>query len=436
MTVALQQTLLVPAVPVLPAQLGVSSTVVSWAVTSTLLTGAIATPIISKLSDNLGRRRMLLLAMAITLLGSILAPLGGATLLIIGRALQGVGTALVPVAMAQMRDSLPAHRVPGALSILSATLGVGGGIGIPLGGAITAAFNWQALFVVSALLSAASMALIIAVLPATAPRQGHRFDFGGAVLLSLGLVALLLGISQGNAWGWGSFATIGAFLVALLALAAWGAIEVRVADPLVDLKTSAIQQILLTNIASFLMGLLMFTNLLSTTIELQNPVARGGFGWSTTAAGMAMLPNALAMFVVAPLTSNLARRIPANRILIIGAVVTALGYALRLIPVTSGFWLVGWATIIGFGVGIGYAALPMLIVRYAPSHQIGEANGVNALVRAIGTAVASSMVATIVAAFADSGSINTAVMTISIVAIIVAIITMGVAYGAQEGSEE
>lgn len=111
LVVALQQTLVVPAVPVLPGLLGVSPVAVSWLVTATLLTGAVATPIIARLSDMFGRKRMLILSMVFVLIGSVIAPLGGLGTLISGRALQGLGTALVPVAMAQMRDSLPARRV-------------------------------------------------------------------------------------------------------------------------------------------------------------------------------------------------------------------------------------------------------------------------------------------------------------------------------------
>ena len=153
LVVALQQTLVVPAVPVLPALLGTTPGVVSWIVTATLLTGAVATPIIGRLADLVGKRRMLLLSMAIVLAGSLLAPLGGVELVIVARALQGIGTALVPVAMAQLRDSLPAERLNGGLAVLSATLGIGGGVGIPLGGVLLQAFGWRSLFWCSATLT-------------------------------------------------------------------------------------------------------------------------------------------------------------------------------------------------------------------------------------------------------------------------------------------
>ncbi|WP_182358635.1 MFS transporter [Tomitella gaofuii] len=391
LVVALQQTLVVPAVPEFPGILGTTPETVSWLVTATLLTGAVATPILSRLSDMVGRRRMMIAAMLFVLAGSVLAPLGGIATLIAGRALQGMGTALVPVAMAQMRDGLPRHRVAPSLAVLSATLGVGGGIGIPLGGVILDAVSWEWMFWFSALLSVVAIVAIAVVVPPRARVEGSGgFDMTGAVLLTVGLVALLLGISQGETWGWGSAPTVLAFLAAVVVLVAWGRQQLRSADPIVDLRATSTAPLLFNNIASLLLGIVMFANLLLTTEQLQGAVGEGGFGWSSASAGLAMLPNAAAMFGVAPLTAWLAQRWSPRVVLGIGGVVTALGYLLRIVASPNPAAVIVWATVIGIGVGIGYAALPMIIVRHAPGHQMGAANGVNALVRAIGTSIASA----------------------------------------------
>lgn len=395
LVVALQQTLVIPTVPVLPEILGSSPVAVSWLVTATLLTGSVATPIIARLSDMFGRKKMLVLTMVFVLVGSVLAPLGGFGTILVGRSLQGLGTALVPVAMAQMRDSLPAHRVSSSLAILSATLGVGGGVGIPLGGVILEALDWQSLFWISALLAVASIVLIALVVPSHKPVDSGRFDFTGAALLTIGVTVLLAGISQGNLWGWSSPATLVSVFVAIVVLLAWGRQQLSTQDPIVDLRATASAPLLFTNLASLVLGVLMFTNLLITTQVLQGPVAEDGFGWSSAAAGLAMLPNAAVMFGVAPLTAWLANRWGPQLVLALGGFVTALGYFLRVVASTNSALVIVWATVIGVGVGIGYAALPMLILRHAPGAQIGAANGVNALVRAIGTSLASAGVAAV-----------------------------------------
>ncbi|MFJ9175411.1 MFS transporter [Streptomyces sp. NPDC102360] len=418
LVVALQQTLVVPAVPGFPKILGHSPEAVAWLVTATLLTGAIATPIVARLSDMFGRRRMLVLSMLFVLVGSLLAPVAGLGTLVAGRALQGVGTALVPVAMAQMRDSLPARRVGPSLAVLSATLGIGGGIGIPLGGVILTTLSWQWLFWLSAVLSLVSIALIVRVVPRHEPAPAGRFDVGGAALLSIALVAFLLGLSQGGAWGWTSPLTLAALAVAVLAGLAWGRYELRHSSPLVDLRASARRPILFTNLASLALGTLMFANLLLTTSQLQGPTSENGFGWSARDAGLAMLPNAVAMFAVAPFTARLAERLGARAVLTVGASVTGLGYLLRIIVTPSAGMAVVWTTVVGIGVGIGYAALPMLITAHAPAREIGAANGLNALLRAIGTAIASAGVAgisTVMATEAHGAQVptSTALLTVS-----------------------
>lgn len=405
--VTLLQSLVVPAVPQFPTILGTSATTVSWLVTSTLLTGAIATPVIGRLGDLLPRRSMMIFTMALVLVGSIIAPLGGITTVIIGRALQGMGTALIPVAMAEMRYSLPGNRIGGALALLSAMLGIGGGLGIPLGGVILSALGWQAMFWFAAAMSVISIVLIAMFVPADHSHNEGSFDYVGAVLLSLGLTAVLTAISQGGAWGWGSLLTIGAFILGVLIFIAWGYYELRQDSPLVNLRTTADRPILLTNIASILLGILMFTNLLLTTLELQTPPADGGFGWDASSAGLAMLPSAASMFAVAPISARLAARFGARLVVTTGAGITALGYIGRLLLEPNGAMVIIWATVVAIGVGIGYAGLPMMIVKYAPAHETGSANAVNALMRSIGMAVSSAMVAAITATFSASGALNT-----------------------------
>lgn len=429
LVVALQQTLVVPAVPVLPQILGTSPVAVGWLVTATLLTGSLATPIIARLSDMFGRKRLLLISMMCVLVGSVLAPLGGFPTLLAGRALQGLGTALVPVAMAQMRDSLPGNKIAASLAILSATLGVGGGVGIPLGGLILQTVNWQALFWTSALLSVASIILIALVVPRHRPEVAGHFDLTGAVLLTIGVSALLVAISQGNLWGWVSPATLISAGVGVVVLIAWSKHQLMTAEPIVNLRKASSQPLFFTNLASLVMGVLMFTNLLLTTQVLQGPASEGGFEWSSAAAGLAMLPNAAAMFVVAPLTAWLANHWGPRLVLGLGGMVTVVGYLARMFASTNGTMVIVWATVIGIGVGIGYAALPMLIVRYTPPEHIGAANGVNALVRAIGTAIASAGVAalgSVMVATVGGQQVPAAAafLTISLIAAIGGVITI------------
>ena len=200
-----------------------------------------------------------------------------------------------------MRDELPKERVSSAVALMSATLGIGGALGLPLSGVIYTQFGWQAIFWISAIGAAVLIVAVLVLVPESTVRTIGRFDYVGALLLSVILTSLLLAISKGAAWGWGSRPVIGLFVLCALTLAAWFPYELRVGQPLVDLRTSGRRPVLLTNISSLLAGFAMFANLLLTTQQLQIPTATGyGFGLAVTLAGLASIPSGLAMVLMAP----------------------------------------------------------------------------------------------------------------------------------------
>ena len=323
--VALQQTLVVPLLPDFPEILGTSTDNASWLVTSTLLVGAVATPIVSRLADMIGKRRMMVLCLLVTVTGSVVAALGPSFALVVtGRALQGFGAALIPVGISILRDELPREKVPSAVALMSATLGIGGGIGLPMSGLIYEHLGWHAIFWSSAAIGVVLIVAVLAIVPESAIRTRGMFDYVGAVLLSIALTSLLLAISKGGTWGWTSEPTLGLFLVALVVLVVWVPFELRVSQPLVDIRTSTRRPVLLTNIASVLVGFAMFGNLLATTQQLQLPVSTGfGFGLTVVVAGLYMLPSSLAMVVFAPVSAGITRRSGAKTTLVIGCVLLA-----------------------------------------------------------------------------------------------------------------
>ena len=395
--VALQQTLVVPLLPDFPEILGTSTDNASWLVTSTLLVGAVATPIVSRLADMIGKRRMMVLCLLVTVAGSVIAALGPSFALVVtGRALQGFGAALIPVGISILRDELPREKIPSAVALMSATLGIGGGIGLPMSGLIYEHLGWHAIFWSSAAIGVVLIVAVLAIVPESAIRTRGRFDHGGAVLLSIALTSLLLAISKGGTWGWTSEPTLGLFLVALVVLVVWVPFELRVSQPMVDIRTSTRRPVLLTNIASVLVGFAMFGNLLATTQQLQLPVSTGfGFGLSVVAAGLYMLPSSLAMVVFAPVSAGITRRSGAKTTLVIGCALLAAGYVARVF-LTGEIWqVVLGATIVSIGTAIGYAAMPTLIMRSVPITETASANGLNTLLRAIGTSTASAAVAAV-----------------------------------------
>ncbi len=397
--VALQQTMVVPLLPEFPSILGVSSDDASWLVTATLLTSAVATPVMSRLADMLGKRLMMLICMVAMTAGSVLAALSTAfTLVIVGRALQGFAAALIPIGISIMRDELPKERVSSAVALMSATLGIGGALGLPLAGIVSEGLGWHANFWLSAIVGVLLLASIVIVIPESRVRTGGSFDYLGAVLLSVALTGLLLVISKGGSWGWGSEQVIVLFLVAAGAMAAWVPFELRVGQPLVDLRTSARRPVLLTNIASVMLGFAMFANLLLTTQELQLPPVTGyGFGLPVITAGLAMVPSGLAMVVFAPVSGALINRFGGRITLIVGGLVMAGAYVARVFLSGNLTAVIVGSTLVSVGTAIAYAAMPTLIMASVPITETASANGLNTLLRAIGTSTSSAAVAAILA---------------------------------------
>lgn len=392
--VAVQQTLVVPLLPDLPRILDAPLDDVSWVVTATLLSSAVATPIVSRLADMFGKRRMMVLCMAVMVVGSVIAALAPGLLLVVaGRALQGFGLALIPVGISILRDELPADRVPGAVALMSATLGIGAAIGPPLAGVLYEHLGWHAIFWTSAGTGLVMLCAVLLVVPESPVRTGGGVDHLGAVLLSVALVCLLLAVTKGRSWGIGSPTVVSLVVVGVLVLALWVPWELSAPRPLVDLRTSARRPVLLTNLSSLMVGFAMYANMLTTTQQLQLPVATGyGFGESAASAGLWMLPSGLTMVAMAPLSATVTRRYGARTTLVSGALVMAVGYAGRTVLTHELWQVVLGAVVVSMGTAVAYAAMPLLIMGAVPIAETASANGLNTLLRAIGTSVSSATV--------------------------------------------
>lgn len=406
-SVSLMQTLVVPLLPDFPLLLDTSLDNASWLVTVTLLTSAVATPILSRLADMHGKRRMMVVSLLVLLAGSLLgAASDSLEVLIVARALQGFAPALIPIGISMMRDELPPEKIGGAVALMSATLGIGGAAGLPLSGVIYEAFGWQAVFWGSVAMSVVMIALVLLVVPESPVRTPGRFDWLGAVLMSVALTGLLLGISKGSTWGWTSQWTLLSFVVAALVFAAWAPWELRTGEPLVDLRTSARRPVLLTNVASLLAGFAMFSNLLVAVQQLQFPTAGGtGFGLSVTEAGLAMLPGGILMVLMSPVSASITRRFGARTTLIAGLSVTGLGYVVRVLFDSTIIELVLGVAVVSIGIAMSFASMPVLIMQSVPITETAAANGLNTVVRSIGTSTCSATVAAVLAAGTVAGGV-------------------------------
>ncbi|MEU5254318.1 MFS transporter [Streptomyces longwoodensis] len=399
-TAAIMQTLVTPLIAELPQILDTSPSNAAWVITVTLLVAAVCVPISGRLGDLVGKRRMLLACVVPLVVGSVVCALAsGVVPMIVGRGLQGMGMGMVPLGIALLRDVVPAEKLSSSIALVSASMGIGGGLGLPIAAAIAQYADWRVLFWGSAGLAAAIGVLIWFLVPdVPAGAKGQRFDLAGALGLAVGLVCLLLAVSKGADWGWGSATTLGLFAASVVVLLAWGLWEVRTGDPLIDLRTTARPRVLLTNVASVFVGFGMYASMLVMPQLLQFPEATGyGLGQSMLAAGLWMAPGGLMMMVVSPLGGKLTNARGPKVTLVCGALVLAAGYALAqaLIGTAWGVMLVTLVT--SGGVGLAYGAMPALIMGSVPLSETAAANGFNTLMRSLGTSIGSAVIGVILA---------------------------------------
>ncbi|MEU1336337.1 MFS transporter [Streptomyces sp. NPDC005827] len=391
--VSLMQTLVIPIVPELPTLLHASASDTAWAVTATLLAAAVATPVVGRLGDMIGKRRMLLTSIVLLVAGSVVCALADSLVpMIIGRTLQGLAAAVVPLGISIMRDALPAERLAGSTALMSASLGVGGALGLPAAAFIADKWDWHILFWTSAALGAVAFALVLLIVPESKVRTGGRFDIAGALGLSAGLVTLLLAVSKGATWGWTSGTTLGLGTAAVVILLAWGFWELRSGQPLVDLRTTAKPQVLFTNLASIALGFSMFAMSLVLPQLLQLPEQTGyGLGKSMLTVGLVLAPQGLVMMAMSAASAKLTQAKGPKVTLMIGALIVGAGYALNIVLMSEVWHLILVSCIIGAGVGFTYGALPALIMGAVDPSETAAANSLNTLMRSLGTSFASAI---------------------------------------------
>ncbi|MFT4235464.1 MAG: MFS transporter [Microbacterium sp.] len=395
---AITQTMVTPLIARFPVIFDAEPSGTAWIITATLLSASVAVPISGRLGDMYGKKQMiLLLAMPLIAGGVICALAPTLETMIVGRALQGIGSGMVPLGIALLRDVVPPERLSSSIATVSATLGVGGAIGMPLAAAVIEFADWRIVFWGGAAVTLIAATAIAWLVPGAPPVvEGERFDALGALGLSVGLVALILPISQGGHWGWSSPLTLGLLIGAVMVLALWGLWEVRAAAPLVDLRTTARPRVLLTNITSIFVGFGMYANMLVMPQILQLPASSGyGLGQSILAAGLWMAPAGLMMLLLSPVGGRITNARGPKFTLVLGVSVLACGYGVALLGIGSTWGVLVSCIVVNSGVALAYGAMPALIMGAVPRRETAAANGFNTLMRALGTTVGSAVIGVI-----------------------------------------
>ena len=395
----------IPALPTFEHALHTSETGVTWILTAYLLAASVGTSILGRLGDMYGKERVLLWTLVILALGTLLSAIAGSlALVVVGRALQGASGGIFPLAFGIVRDEFPREKVAGSSGLLSAILGVGGGAVIVGGGVVVEHLSWHWLFWIPLVVIIVAAVFTWRFVPESPVRVPGKVNWRAAFLMTVGISASLLAVSETTTWGWGSAKTVGLLAGGLLVCGLWVALEARSSHPLVDMTMMRVRGVWTTNTAAFLIGAGMYSAFIIIPQFAQLPKSTGfGFGSSVVVSGLFLLPMASTMMMMSLLAGPTAARYGSRAALIVGTAITATAFVILVVAHSHPIYLLISSGLIGIGIGLAFAALGNLIVGAVPPHQTGVASGMNTVMRTLGGALGAQLAATFIAGHTAHG---------------------------------
>jgi len=395
---ALLQSLVIPVLTTVQHELHTSQGTATWVLTAYLLSASIMTPILGRIGDMTGKKRVFVATLIALAAGSLLAAVASSIgVLIVARVIQGIGGGMVPVAFGIIRDEFPARKVTGAVGILASLTAVGAGLGIVLAGPIVNLLGYHWLFWLPMILTVVAAVSAVLFVPESPVRTPGRISWRPALLLSAWLVALLIALSQAPVWGWGSGTVIGLLTGAVVLAAGWVISELRAATPLIDMKMMRQTAVWTLNLVALLIGVGMYATFAFLPEFVQTPAAAGyGFGASITRSGLMLLPSAITMFGVGMFAGRLAAGLGGKVLVVAGCLIGSVAMAILAFAHQQQWEIYLSNAIMGVGFGLAFAAMSALVVAAVPHSQTGVASGMNANIRTIGGSIGAAVMASIV----------------------------------------
>ncbi len=428
---ALLQSLVAPALPNIQHSLHTSESSVSWVLTSYLLSASVATPLLGRLGDIYGKERLLMIALALLSAGTLVSAVSTTmTVMLIGRVVQGAAGGIFPLAFGIIRDEFPRHRVAAGVGLMSALLGVGGGAGVVLAGPIVDRLSFHYLFwlpLIPIVLTTIATHLFVPESPVKVP---SRINWLGAALMSLGLVCVLVGVSETPRWHWLSVRTIAAIAGGVAVLGAWVLSEVRATEPLVDMRMMRIPGVWTTNAVALLLGFGMYSSFILLPQYVETPrVAGYGFAASVSQAGVFMVPSTLAMLVVGSQTGRLEKLFGSKPPLLAGGLLTLVSFLMLAFTRSARWEIYVAAALLGSGIGLAFAAMANLIIENVGPEQTGVATGMNTVTRTVGGAFGGAATASLIGGTVGASGYPTAAGYTSAFALCAGALAVGVVVG-------
>ncbi len=382
-----------------------------WLVSCFLLASAASAAVGGRLGDLFGRRRLLLILVGLCAIGSLISVV--ATKLewiILGRTIQGASGAILPLCYGMTRELAAPGKAPLWIGLLTGGYSFAAAIGYILGGYLADSGSWRSVFLVTAVYAVLLLPLMLWVIPATRGVKGEgKFDLLGAVLFAPAVAAVLYGITAASKQGWDAPGALGPFVIGIIVIIIWARHELRLADPLINLRLLKRREIMLGNGCAALASLGVMQLPLITLLLFQQPRLAGvGLAVSATVAGFLKLPSNVGSLVAAPLGGYVSGKYGARWAMLQGAIVGAAGWVSLYFLHDTILQVVIGTMICAFGSSILLSAIPNLVLEGAPMERSSEVTGLTSVIRSmfagIGAQVITILLATSQVADPKSGA--------------------------------
>jgi EmrB/QacA subfamily drug resistance transporter len=394
------ETMVIPGAPTIQKYFGTTSSDVSWITSAFLIVGSAVSPLLGKLGDSYGKKRIFLVALIFYTAGVGLAGFANSIyFLIAARAIQGIGFAIVPLALAIVAETFPRERIAAAQGIISATFAIGAAAGLVVGAYIVQDLGWQWAFHSAFLLSIALFALVVRVLPTGNPGTGRKVNYSTIVLLMAGVSLILLYLTEGPYEGWYSLYDMSALVAGLGLTVGFFVAESRVQNPLIQLKLLRIRNVFVANGVGIISGIAMFSLFFALTYYSQLPKQFGGLGLDVISSGLTLAPATVMMLVAGPLLGRLVQRVGPKPTMIVGSLIAIAGVLLFVANRSTPTDVMADMAVSLVGTVSLLIPITNMVTISLPPETVGTGLGLNTMLRNIGGAVGPVLATSIMSSY-------------------------------------
>ncbi len=396
--------MLTPSLPSIEGDFLITPAQASLVLSMYMVGGVAITPIVGKLGDIYGKRKMLIITLFIYAAAvSVTGFSPTFDFMIISRTIQGIGLSVMPLGFALVREEFPKELVPKAQALISAMFGAGFAISIPLGSLVSNDFGWRWTYH-SAIPLVFGLLLVswIVIKESRFKRPDVKIDYAGAAMLASSLSLFVFALSEGASWGWISEKTIGMILAGFFILFPLAIYELRYTkaggEAILNYKLLSMRNVLVANVILSIAGLGMFLSMQALTYRFIF-----GFHDSILETGLSLVPFALGTFILGPIAGALVSKTGVKPLAALGAVISALGFILQsTLPGYNGVLV--YEFLIGAGLSLLNGTLINFIVLTVNPRDMGLATAMNGTFRSLGSSIGAPIAGSILATYATQVS--------------------------------